>query len=348
MLHTISTFLCFTAVCTLALAAPLPEVTIKEVFFTTDQSRENIDSPALWIGGNGEKWLFATSKEGHSVNVFDALNGAMKRRLGGLGVELGQFNRPNGIWVEDDLLWVVERDNRRVQVFGLPDLLPIATFGDAQLRKPYGLYVRALESGVYDVYVTDSYESESGELPPDAELDQRIHRFRFEREGNSAEGEWTAAYGVTEGAGRLFVVESIFGDPAHNQLLVAEELEDDALGRQVKVYDLDGNFSGKTFGQGIFSAQVEGIALYETGEKSGYWIVTDQGKVKNLFHVFARGSFEYLGVFEGERTLNTDGIWLSSTSLPRFPAGVFYACDNDRAISAFDLKEIFEALGLPL
>lgn len=329
-----------------SLAAAPQTATLKEVFFTTDQSRENIDSPAVWHGPDGQSLLFATSKAGHSVNVFDAANGAMIRRLGGFGAELGQFNRPNGVWAIDNYLLVVERDNHRVQVLHLPSLVAIASFGEEELVKPYGLYVQPIEPGLYHVYVTDSYETPDEQMPADADLSHRVHRYELEAIGATADADHDAAFGATEGPGRLFVVESIHGDPVHNRLLVAEELEDDAHGRQVKVYDLDGNFAGQTFGQGIFQFQVEGIALYQTSPTAGYWIITDQGKIQNFFHVFDRESFAHLGTFSGERTLNTDGVWLSQTPMPRFPRGAFYACDNDKAISAFDLAEILQSLNL--
>lgn len=319
---------------------------VKEVFFTTDQSRENIDSPASWHGPNGEHLLFATSKAGHSVNVFDAVNGAMIRRIGGQGAELGQFDRPNGVSVIDDLMLVVERDNRRVQVLSIPEFQPLASFGESELVKPYGLYVEPLAHGEYHVYVTDSYESAAEDIPADQDLNLRVRRYLLEVEGATADGELDHTFGDTTGDGRLYVVESIFGDKVHNHMLVADELEDDAHGRQVKVYDYEGNFTGKTFGQGIFQFQVEGIALYQTSETSGYWFVTDQGKINNYYHIFDRESFKHLGTLEGERTLNTDGIWISQTPMPRFPYGALYTCDNDKAISAFDLAEVFQALSL--
>jgi 3-phytase len=342
-----SIVLLFGLACVLNAAEP-QSIVIKESFFTTDQSRENIDSPAVWHGSDGQHLLFATSKAGNSINVFDASNGAMIRRLGGLGSELGQFNRPNGIWVIDDYMLVVERDNQRVQVVYLPTLVSIATFGEGILKKPYGLYVKSSGKNEYHVYVTDNYEAADEKLPADRDLDKRIHRFVLETVGNTAEGEWDAQFGATSGDGRLFVVESVYGDPVHNHLLLAEELEDSTWGRQVKVYDFEGAFTGKSFGQGIFKNQVEGIALYPTSDTAGYWIVTDQGKIENLFHVFDRETFEYKGAFSGERTLNTDGVWLSQTTIPHFPNGVFYACDNDKAIAAFDLGNVLTGLGLNL
>jgi 3-phytase len=327
-------------------AAASPPVVVKEFFSTTRQPAENIDSPAVWHGRDGQHWLLATSKEGHSLNVFDAVNGMMIRRVGGLGAELGQFNRPNGVWVVDDYAFVVERDNRRVQILSLPDLVGLASFGEAELRKPYGLWVHPQGPGEYKVYVTDSYETASGDLPPPAALGERVRVYLAEAIGSLAEGELVGTFGATEGPGVLHVVESLHGDPAHQRLLIADEDENPARGMNIKIYDLEGNFSGKTMGDGLFRYQAEGIALYPTGATSGYWVCVDQGKVENLFHVFDRETLAHVGTFSGERTLNTDGIWLAADPLPRFPAGALYAADADAAITAFCWAEIAAALGL--
>jgi len=325
--------------------APPPPV-VKEAFFTDDQARENIDSPAAWRSPDGEDLLFASSKEGHSVNVFDAANGAMIRRLGGLGAELGQFNRPNGLWVVGDYLLVVERDNRRVQAIHLPDMTAVAAFGAGEQKRPYGIWASPLSDGEAAVYVTDDYEVKGALTQAGEALGKRVNRFAFEAVGRSAEGEWEAAFGAVSGPGRLFVVESIHGDLERGRLLVAEELEDDELGRSVKVYDFQGRFAGETMGKGVFANQVEGIALYDKGQGQGYWFVADQGKQANYFHVFDRASLQHLGSFQGERTLNTDGVWIHQQAMPRFPLGAFYACHDDRSIAAFDLESVLEALDL--
>ena len=327
-------------------AAP-PVATINESFFTTEQPRENIDSPAAWHGPDGRHWLLATSKAGHTVNIYDATNGVMLRRAGGPGDGPGQFNRPNGIWVAGDYALVVERDNHRVQILGLPGLDPVATFGADELVKPYGLYVRALAPGRWHVYVTDSYETPAGETPPAAGLGRRVHLYEVGIEGRVVEGELIKTFGDTAGKGVLHIVESINGDPAHDRLLVADEDEDPARGLNIKIYDHAGRFTGRTIGDGVFKYQPEGIALLPTGERGGYWICTDQGKQENLFHLFDRETLAHAGTFRGAYTLNTDGVWLSPRPLPRYPAGIFYACDNDKRISAFPVAEILAALGLP-
>lgn len=349
-----SPFLRCTSLCLLVAVLPLvaaqassPAV-VKEWFLTTEQPRENIDSPAVWHGPDGQHWLLATSKEGHSVNVFDAVNGAMIRRVGGLGSELGQFNRPNGISVVNNYLLVVERDNRRVQVLSLPDLVGLCTFGEEELRNPYGLWVRQTSPIEYQVFVTDSYETPEEKTPPPARLGERIRVYTFEGDGPIAEGELETTFGDTSGPGVLHVVESLFGDEAHNRLLIADEDEDPSRGMNIKVYDLDGKFTGRTIGDGLFTFQVEGIALYDAGGGKGWWIAADQGKRANFFHVFDRESLAHIGSFQGERTLVTDGIWLTQTPMPRLPSGAFYTSDADMRVTAFSLAEIAETLKLDL
>lgn len=341
-------FGCSTVQAASQMADPGPQrATVKEFFVTPLSAPENIDSPAAWHGPDGQHWLFATAKSSHSVLVYDALNGTPLRRIGGLGSFPGQFARPNGIWVIDDYLFVVERDNQRVQVFTLPQLDPVATFGEDVLAYPYGIWVQKVDADEYHVFVTDNYAAgEDEDDPVLALLGRRVAVFEVEAEGADVEGELIRQFGDTSGDGALHAVESLHGDPAHNRLLVADENED--LGLDIKVYDLDGRFTGQILGRGIFLYEPEGIALYESevpGE--GYWIATDQGKLENLFHVFDRRTLQHVGTFSGEFTLNTDGVWLSQGKHhPRFPDGLFYAVHNDEGVSAFSLTEVLRALSL--
>lgn len=322
---------------------------LKEWFFTDRNHSENVDSPAVWHGPENQHWLIVTAKGTHRLLVHDAHNGALIKYIGGLGDRLGQFNRPNGIWVRDDFVFVVERDNHRVQVLHLPSFTPVGAFGDEQLKQPYGITViDGEESGEYLVYVTDNYETVDEEKPPLKELNHRVHIFEVEAEGateGTLDADWVSAFGATEGEGVLNIVESIYADPAYDRLMIADE-EISEAGQSIKVYDLAGQFTGQVLGKAQFQNQAEGIALWSTGPDSGYWIFTDQGKLANYFHFFDRESLDYLGTIEGEVILNTDGVWLDKTPSARFPKGLFYAIHNDGNVAAFSLEEIAETLGL--
>ncbi len=124
---------------------------------------------------------------------------------------------------------------------------------------------------------------------------------------------------------------------------MAEELE---TASHIKVYSLDGRFTGEIIDSGLFPHQAEGIILYACGDTSGYWVTTDQGMAVNTFHVFDRQSLAHLGSFRGAQTLNTDGIALTQRGFADFPSGAFYAVHNDGNVAAFSWAAIADALGL--
>src|SRR5690606_3458594 len=99
--------------------------------------------------------------------------------------------------------------------------------------------------------------------------------------------------GDTTPDGALRVVESLWGDPANDQLLIAEE--DETYANEFKVYDLAGKYSGRTIGAEFLQAQAEGIVLKTCADGSGWWITTEQGKGRTSFHLFERGSLQHVG-----------------------------------------------------
>ncbi|HJW46631.1 MAG TPA: phytase [Lysobacter sp.] len=330
-------------------AAQLPHQVVVEAFVTAATPEDNIDSPAAWRAPDGKLWLYATAKKTDHLVIYDGDSGMSVTTYGSSGAGTGQFRRPNGIAVHDDLLFVVERDNHRVQVLALPSLRSLAMFGDTDLVQPYGLWVRERDAGVLEVLVTDAYmagKDAAGEdlLPPLAQLDRRVQRYELRRTGDALTTRHLGHFGDTSAAGAIRVPESIWGDPAHDRLLIAEE--DLPIGTSIREYDLEGRYRDRTIGLGQFKAQAEGIALWACPDGSGYWLTTDQFKDRSLFNVFDRQSLRHLGAFAGTKVGNTDGVWLHQAATTRFPQGVFYAVHDDMAVGAFDWRDIAKALGL--
>jgi len=322
-------------------------VEVPERWLSARDERDNVDSVAVWDSGDGRAWLLATAKEGHAVIVHDAATGAPIERIGGPGDAPGRFRRPNGIFVHADHAFVVERDNRRVQVLSLPEFESLGTFGEQQLARPYGLWLYprpGRADGALRVFVTDQYETPNEQVPPDAELDRRLQRFDLAPADNGGYRVVEhAVHGPVAGPGRLLKVESLWGDPESDRLLVAEE---HASALALKAFDLAGNYQDRNLAEDALRHEPEGIALYACRNGGGYWIVTDQDEIDNRFLVFARDGFEPLGAFTGRQTRNTDGVWLHPHPLEGFPAGAFYAVHNDGNVAAFDIAEILDALGL--
>ena len=382
---------------------------VPEAFITALTPADNLDSPASWIAPDGSRWLIATAKATHALVVFDGDSGKRLRVVGGKGKALGKLDRPNGISVVDDLVFVVERDNRRVQVFSLPDFTPLIAFGQDELREPYGLWVRKHDGGKgkalgkldrpngisvvddlvfvverdnrrvqvfslpdftpliafgqdelrepyglwvrkhdggYEVVVSDNYMSPANKdtPPPLAELGQRFRRYQLQTTGQGWNATLTQSFGDTTEAGAVRIAESVFGDEANALLMIAEE--DVAVGTQLREYGMDGRYRGRNVGTGLFKAQAEGMTLLQCADGSGYWIATDQFKDRSVFQVFDRQSLAPVGAFAGRVTANTDGVWLDQHGDARFPGGVFYALHDDQAVAAFDWRDIARTLRL--
>lgn len=327
----------------------ISHVVVKEAFITPLTPEDNVDSPALWLAPDGSALLLATGKKTGHLVAYDGDTGKSLGVRGSRGAGAGQFDRPNGIFIHGDLLFVVERDNHRVQVLRLPAMQPLGSFGTNELRKPYGIWLRATGNQRYDVLVTDAYmdgEDVQGNeiVPPLATLGERVRRYDVTVKGDALQAKLVASIGDTGEAGAIRVPESVWGDEANDRLLIAEE--DLPTGTAVREYGMDGRFRGRTIGLGSFKAQAEGISLWQCADGSGYWITTDQFKDRSLFHVWDRRSLQHIGAFAGETVGNTDGVWLQQGATRAFPQGVFYAVHDDMGVGAFDWRDVAHALGL--
>lgn len=312
---------------------------LDEVFITASREPDNVDSIGIWQSAEGEVWSIITAKATDKLLVYNGVTGEAVKEVGQTGTEAGDLKRPNGIQVIDDLCIVVERDNMRVQLFSLPNFEHIGFIGADVLRKPYGLSVYTDAEGVYQMYVTDDYPAtpEDTEMPGEF-YTERVKHFSFKViEGALADVQLVKTFGEAEGEGRLWVVESIIADPAKNRLYIADE-EGPTIG--IKVYDMDGKYTGQMLETSSFKGQPEGIAIYEHGETS-YLVTTDQQPTVSIFHIFDRESLKPIASFKGKTTANTDGISVSGAH--GFTKGGLWAIHDDQALVAFDWVAI-EAL----
>ncbi|MEO5566469.1 MAG: phytase [Luteimonas sp.] len=336
-----------------ATATPTP-LTVPEAWESVRTPADELDSLATWTTEDGDVWLIASAKSTHRLVVYDGQTGKQLRTIGSKGSALGQFNRPNGVAVFGDRLFVVERDNRRVQVLALPGFEPIGSFGTEVLRSPYGIWLNETEPDELEAYVTDSfmYGPHFDVVPPYAELNQRVRRFRIQTDQRGAlRIHYNGSLGATDPSSALRMVESIAGDAANDRLMIADESRTDDGGHRgstVREYTLAGVDTGRSIPEGSFAAEAEGVALWSCPDGGGYWIAVDQLAPLTVFHLFDRNTLEPRGSFQGKVTAFTDGVALDAAASNRFPGGALYAVDNDVAVAAFDLRDVVAKLGLSL
>ncbi len=316
---------------------------VPERWVSAWDTTSNLDSPAVWMGADGP-WVVSTAKGTHDLWVHDASTGELLRRVGRPGPGPGEFQYPNGIAIIGDLLLVVERDNHRVQALSLPRFESLGTFGDGELIRPYGIAFYRDEAGALQVYVTDDYGNE--EDPPEGEdptgdFTRRVKRFALLQGDGGLRARFLGSFGEAAGPGALLVVESIQVDQDQDVVLVADEYR-----FELKLYGLDGGYRGRTVAGDLYRfGDPEGIMLFRCGQE-GYWILTDQGEARSIFHVLDRRSFRYLGSFAGKITANTDGIWLEQGAIAGLGEGALFALHDDGGVAAFAWADVTAALGL--
>jgi 3-phytase len=343
-----------------ARSSPRATATVPERYVSSEVPGEELDSLATWAAPDGRVWLIASGKSSHRLTVFNAETGERLRTVGGPGKAQGSFDRPNGlaVWTNGDdpsgvagaaLLFVVERDNRRVQVLRLPGFEPLTAFGSDVLRSPYGIWLHPIGAHELEAYVTDSfmYGPRFDVVPPLPELSQRVRRFRLRFDGDRLEAVAAGSFGDTTQAGALRMVESLAGDPDNDRLLVADESTTPGDRRSnLREYTLSGGYTGRSLPEGSFDAEAEGVALWPCANGGGYWIAADQLTPLTRFHLFDRRTLAWRGTWTGRVTADTDGIALHTGPTLRFPHGALFAVDKDKAVAAFDLQDVARALGV--
>jgi 3-phytase len=307
-------------------------VVIKEAFVTRGDKADNIDSVAVWHGKQGQHWLIVTAKSTDKLCIYDAATGDAIKTIGSSGTGPQQFKRPNGIAVQDDLLFVVERDNKRLQILHLPTMqLCGLTHGD--LQRPYGVAVVQIMPRLYHVYITDNPGDKKQNTP------KKVYQYRVERAASGCSITLERIFGDNDGPGALWKVESIAADPAYNRLYIADEHKEH---KNIKIYTMDGQFTGQTIGDGEIQHEPEGIALYASDDLEGYIVATDQDHDANTFLIYDRATLAHKGAFRGAVVRNTDGIAITPRAFGPFAYGALYAVHDDGGIGAFDWATIVE------
>ena len=261
--------------------------------------------------------IVVTVKDKNEIHVYNAMNGEFKKSI----KRDNAF--PNGVTtINDQFVLVTERDNKQVAVFN-SSMDFLGTFGNDELRSPYGITFYKQEDGLYKVLVTDSYEYNNPR-------EDRILTWDFTIDNES----FNVSSATVLGNPTLYQVESIYADQHYQTLLVAEEMQEhhkvmalDLMTGEVKKEDL-GNFNRGN--------DPEGIALVINKDNNGYWICTEQSKTDNRFHLYDRKTLEYMTTMYLDNVSYTDGIATAYMHGKWF----LYAVDNDARVVAFELPEI--------
>ena len=261
--------------------------------------------------------IVVTVKDKNELHVYGAMNGKFKKSI------KRENAFPNGITtINDQFVLVTERNNKQVAVFD-SSMNFLGSFGNNELRSPYGITFYKQDEKSYKVLVTDSYEYNNPR-------EDRILSWDFTIE----DGVFSTGSASILGFPTLYQVESIQADKHYQTLLVAEEMEEH---HKIMALDLiTGEVTKEDLGNFNRGNDPEGIALVANPDNSGYWICTEQSKSDNRFHLYDRNTLDYISTMYLDGVSYTDGIATAYMHGKWF----LYAVDNDARVLAFELPEI--------
>lgn len=284
------------------------------------KNEDSADDPAIWINRqNPEKSvIIGTDKKGGLATY--NLNGKQLNYY-----PAGNMNNCDlryGFPLNNDTIDILASSNRtnhsvslfRIQENGVLDSLHSRIIKSEMKDEVYGLCMyKSRETGKFYVYMNSKAgEVEQWELyDADNEIDAKLVRsfsLGTQTEGMVADDETGILYIGEEQAG----IYKFMAEP-----------DKPALGTKI---------ANSSEGNPNIKYDIEGLAIYNTGNGNGYLVASSQGNYS--YAIFERqGDNKYLGSFritDGvvDGVEETDGLDISNVSLPGFPKGILIVQDG--------------------
>ena len=225
------------------------------------------------------------------------------------GEELAYYDngKPNNVDVRDSWFAYTDRSDNSVQYAKLFENISLAVYPEINI---YGICIGIVDSELRAIVTEEEginiqyWNLEKQELIKT--IDITADEENVPAAGNEAEG-----CVFDEENGHIFISRE--GARGILKVFDTENLE---LIKQID--SRDGNIGGDP----------EGIAVYKTGAKDGFIILSSQGD--NKFNMYDRQyPFDYQGSFQIKDVEHTDGLDVTAVSFERFPKGFLIVHDGE-------------------
>ncbi|MEH6680695.1 MAG: phytase [Sediminicola sp.] len=305
----------------------------------SDHTLNDTDDPAIWINpqNSAESIVFGTDKETNGAIYAFGLDGKIIADK-----TLRDMQRPNnvdvgyGLRINDslttDFLVFTERERQQIRVFSVPDMkaldgggIPVFTdVENIEFKLPMGIAIhRSAKDGSLYVIVgrkTGPLKEYLYQYRLEMDSLQQLNAQLVRKFGNFSGKKEIEAIAVDDELGFVY-----FSDEQH---CIRKYYADPSLGNE----ELD------CFGGEQFLGDIEGIAIADFGNGTGFLIVSDQQR--GQFNIFDRKSNRYIKAVN-LGTLETDGCEVVTVPLNNtFKNGLFVAMNDQKNFYFYDLKKL--------
>lgn len=313
----------------------------------TEQTEYDTDDPAIWINPQdpSKSLIVGTDKEiNGGLYVYD-LKGKIVNKVTGL-------QRPNNVDIayglvingeKVDVAITTERKSHQLRMYSLPDLKPLDGGGidvfvgekgeDERDGMGVAIYTKKIDSTTNEIYAIVGRKSG----PSGSYLWQ--YKLSGKADG-TIQADVVRKFGTYSGAKEI---EAIAVDNELGYVYYSDE----TVGVRKYYADptLNNNEELALFGQGEAKRDHEGIAIYKTGEKTGYILVSNQQN--NSFLVYPRegeagnpNAYKLLADIPVS-AVECDGADATHVNLgPEYPNGILVAMSNGQVFHIYDWNSV--------
>ena len=293
---------------------------------TLCHSKTNINKLKWWYNKySKEYWLFVLSNDSNKIFILNALSGKYIKSLGAYGDKVGEFDKPIDMVIYDDYLMVLEKDNHRVQVFSLPELIYIGFIGEIELSNPQCIESVKLKKNDKEfccLYIGDNLDNKPS---------RRKCYFRFIFEINKM-----GIYDIEtlkiepDNKGELGLIESIKFDSVNDNLFIV-----DKLAKDIKIFNFENNYKETILKDG-FKGEPGDIDLVKDTNR-GMLFVGDFSRLDNFFHIYSR-DLNHIMTLSSELVLKNNCFCIINHNHNK----ILYTADEDDCVLAYRIYEIKE------
>ena len=172
----------------------------------------SLQNHVFWHGEN-DHVAVAINEKSNKVATYDIMSGKELKVINANGEDKGQINAPTDIAIADNLVFVLEKGNKRVQVFELPELTSLGFFSEDILNDPSSIAIYRIELGAFYVYVSDSDSHKGRET-------NYIRKINVARAVNTMNSMYQMTFGYSPQSGYLGAIKDISVDQKSKKVIV--------------------------------------------------------------------------------------------------------------------------------
>jgi len=285
-------------------------------------SRASMNKLKWWYNEvSKEYWLFVLSEESNKIFILNALSGKYIKSLGSHGDRVGQFDTPKDISIYDNFLFVLEKDNHRVQIFSLPDLNFVGLIGEMELTQPSCIETIKLQKDKKNyccVYVGDNLDNKPSR-------NKIYFKFIFEINNTEIFDQEVLKYEPKDKF-QLGYIESIKYDGITDNLFIVDKMH-----KNIKIFNFNDD-SKNIILKDFFKGNPGEINIIKN-----HIFIGDYSRLDNFFHIFSR-NLNYNLSYISEKTLKNECF----TIIEHFNNLILYTADEDDQVLAHRIYDLIE------